>query len=65
MRLFGAYLEELGLSDPAIIFLTNTQPSAVQWLSPAAAREYGMDVTMVPSGTPFAAITDTIGGTAP
>ena len=45
--LVGAYLNQLGLPASAIVYITNTSPREIQWLSFADAQRYGID------GEPF------------
>lgn len=40
----GAYLNHLGLSTPAIVYITSAPPDEVTWLSFAEARRVGIDV---------------------
>lgn len=40
----GAYLNQLGLSQNAVAYLTAPPPSTLQWLSPSDARQLGIDV---------------------
>jgi len=42
--LVGAYLNQLGLPSPAIVYITGTPPDEIQWLNFADARRYGIDV---------------------
>jgi hypothetical protein len=47
--LVGAYLNGLGLSDEAIVYITSAPPNDITWLSIDAARQLGIAVTMLPS----------------
>jgi hypothetical protein len=38
----GSYLGKLGLSDPAIYYLTNTPPDEIRWLMPDVAQRLGI-----------------------
>jgi hypothetical protein len=42
--LVGAYLNQLGLPAAAVIYITDTSPTAMQWLTFADAQRYGIDV---------------------
>jgi hypothetical protein len=43
----GAYLNQLGLSTPAIVYITSAPPEEVTWLSFGDARRVGIDVKEV------------------
>jgi hypothetical protein len=45
--LFGAYLNELGLSDDATFYLSKAAPRSMTWLTLADARRYGIDAELV------------------
>jgi hypothetical protein len=45
--LVGAYLNELGLSSSAIIYITSAAPTQMQWLSLADAQQAGIDVKLL------------------
>lgn len=47
--LVGAYLNRLGLSDAAVVYVTRTRPDDIAWLTPADARELGLAVTVLPA----------------
>lgn len=50
--LVGAYLNHLGLSDKAILYLTAKPPDDMLWLSPSMARDLGIKmVVLTPSET--------------
>jgi hypothetical protein len=40
--ILGAYLNQLGLSEDAILYLTKTAPTSIQWMSLADANEHGI-----------------------
>jgi hypothetical protein len=40
----GAYLNQLGLSEKAIIYITHAAPTSMQWMSMEEAAEYGITV---------------------
>jgi len=42
--LVGAYLNQLGLSTSAVLYITTSPPEGMQWLSFADARRIGIDV---------------------
>jgi hypothetical protein len=42
--LVGAYLNQLGLPEPAILYITGAPPDDMQWLSFADALRFGIDV---------------------
>lgn len=45
--LVGAYAASLGLSRPAILFITSAQPKDMKWLSPEMANGLGIAVTVL------------------
>jgi len=49
--ILGAYLNQLGLSEEAILYITHAAPTSVQWMSLEEAAEYGIVVAKLPSGT--------------
>ena len=46
--LVGAYLNSLGLSFDAIVYLTSTPPQDITWLTPNDARTHGITVAVWP-----------------
>ena len=40
----GAYLQRIGLTEPAIMYITNPPPQGVQWLTKEAARQLGIRI---------------------
>jgi endonuclease/exonuclease/phosphatase family metal-dependent hydrolase len=50
--LLGAYLNRLGLSDSAILYITSSPPQDLQWMSLADARDLGIDVALLPPEPP-------------
>lgn len=40
----GSYLRELGMTDRQIIYITDTQPNSMAWLSESTAAAIGLDV---------------------
>lgn len=43
---YGAYLAQLGLSDRAIYYLSNAPPSSMNWLTPAQAENFGINLAV-------------------
>jgi hypothetical protein len=54
--ILGAYLNQLGLSEEAILYITYAAPTAVHWMSLEEAAEYGIAVAKLPptAGSPDA-----------
>jgi len=52
--ILGAYLNQLGLSERAILYITHAAPTSMQWMSMEEATEYGITVTKLspPQGGP-------------
>ena len=48
--MLGAYLNELGISERAIFYITSANPRSMTWLSLADAEKYGIDVRKFHSG---------------
>jgi hypothetical protein len=46
--ILGAYLNQLGLSEDAILYITHAAPTSVQWMSLEEAAEYGIVVAKLP-----------------
>jgi len=46
--ILGAYLNQIGLSEEAILYITHAAPTSVQWMSLEEAAEYGITVTKLP-----------------
>jgi hypothetical protein len=44
----GAYLFQLGLSEDAIVYVTQAEPGSMKWLSLEQAAQYGIDVSLAP-----------------
>lgn len=54
--MYGAYLGQLGLSNKAIVYLTDAAPTSMNWLTPADAENIGLNITIFdPKSTPVAA----------
>lgn len=49
--LVGAYLNQLGLPQSAIVYLTSAPPSGMQWLPLNEARSYGIDLEVFDPST--------------
>jgi hypothetical protein len=46
--ILGAYLNQIGLSEEAILYITHAAPTSVQWMSLEEAVEYGIVVAKLP-----------------
>jgi hypothetical protein len=46
--ILGAYLNQLGLSEDAILYITYAAPTSVHWMSLEEAAEYGIAVAKLP-----------------
>ena len=46
--ILGAYLNQLGLSERAILYITHAAPTSMQWMSMEQAAEYGITVAKLP-----------------
>lgn len=44
--LYGAYLSQLGLSDRAILFLSDAAPTSMNWLTPSEAEGFGITLSV-------------------
>lgn len=54
--MYGAYLAQLGLSDRAIVYLSDAAPTSMNWLTPADAENIGISLRVFdPKSTPAAA----------
>lgn len=51
----GAYLDQLGLPEDAIVYITQAGPSSMKWLTMDEAGEHGIDVTLLPPAEPVVA----------
>jgi hypothetical protein len=47
--ILGAYLNQLGLSEKAILYITHAAPTSMQWMSMQEAAEFGIAVARLPS----------------
>lgn len=66
--MYGAYLAKLGLSDKAIMYLTDAAPSDMNWLTPTDAENIGINLKVYddkPTGPPRSASTITPRDAAP
>jgi len=45
----GAYLDQIGLPEDAIVYITQASPSSMKWLSMEEAAQHGIDVELLPS----------------
>jgi hypothetical protein len=45
--LVGAYLNQLGLPSSAVIFITESPPGQIRWLTVEGASKYGIDIKLV------------------
>jgi hypothetical protein len=50
--ILGAYLNQLGLSEEAILYITYAAPTSVHWMSLEEAAEYGIAVAKLPATGP-------------
>ncbi len=53
--MIGAYLNQLGLAEPAVIYITKAAPADMTWLSPEDADDLGIPVRMLRPNAPAAA----------
>jgi hypothetical protein len=44
----GAYLDQIGLPEDAIVYITQAAPSSMKWLSMEEATQHGIDVALLP-----------------
>jgi hypothetical protein len=47
----GAYLNQIGLSEDAIVYITQAAPASMKWMSLTEAGEHGIDVALLPPAT--------------
>jgi hypothetical protein len=45
----GAYLNELGLSDEAIVYITSAEPTSMRWLTAGDAATFGIELETLPT----------------
>jgi hypothetical protein len=63
----GAYLDQIGLPEDAIVYITQASPSSMKWLSMEEAEQHGIDVELLPSSdaAPTSDPTTTASGASP
>jgi hypothetical protein len=44
----GAYLDQIGLPEDAIVYITQAAPNSMKWLSMEEAAQHGIDVALLP-----------------
>jgi hypothetical protein len=44
----GAYLDQIGLPEDAIVYITQASPSSMKWLNMDDAAQHGIDVALLP-----------------
>jgi len=44
----GAYLDQIGLPEDAIVYITQAAPTSMKWLSLEEAAQHGIDVALLP-----------------
>jgi len=44
----GAYLDQIGLPEDAIVYITQASPNSMKWLSMEEAAQHGIDVALLP-----------------
>jgi hypothetical protein len=44
----GAYLDQIGLPEDAIVYITQASPNTMKWLSMEEAAQHGIDVALLP-----------------
>jgi hypothetical protein len=45
----GAYLDQIGLPEDAIVYITQAAPSSMKWLNMEEAAQHGIEVALLPS----------------
>jgi hypothetical protein len=48
----GAYLDQIGLPEDAIVYITQAAPSSMKWLTMDEAAQHGIDVALLPPADP-------------
>jgi hypothetical protein len=51
----GAYLDQIGLPEDAIVYITQAAPSSMKWLTMDEAAQHGIDVALLPPADPVPA----------
>ena len=44
----GAYLDQIGLPEDAIVYITQAAPNSMKWLNMEEAAQHGIDVALLP-----------------
>ncbi|HEY6257391.1 MAG TPA: hypothetical protein VIY51_16530 [Xanthobacteraceae bacterium] len=44
----GAYLDQIGLPEDAIVYITQASPNSMKWLNMEEAAQHGIDVALLP-----------------
>jgi hypothetical protein len=47
----GAYLDQIGLPEDAIVYITQAAPNSMKWLTMDEAAQHGIDVALLPPST--------------
>ncbi|CAN7701137.1 hypothetical protein [Rhizobium sp. LjRoot258] len=50
--LVGSYLQQLNLNPNIIVYVTDTSPTSMQWLTAADAKSIGLDIDLLEGGEP-------------
>jgi hypothetical protein len=45
----GAYLDQIGLPEDAIVYITQASPNSMKWLNMDEAAQHGIDVALLPA----------------
>jgi len=45
--LIGAYLNQIGLADVAVVYITQAAPTSMTWLNPNSAQRVGIEVSVL------------------
>lgn len=48
----GAYLDQIGLPEDAIVYITQAAPNSMKWLSLEEAAQHGIEVALLPPPDP-------------
>jgi hypothetical protein len=56
----GAYLDQIGLPEDAIVYITQAAPSSMKWLTMDEAAQHGIDVALLPPADPAPAAAPSI-----
>jgi hypothetical protein len=48
----GAYLDQIGLPEDAIVYITQAAPSSMKWLNMEEAAQHGIEVALLPPPDP-------------